>query len=115
MCDNNIRKNSSGIRCASNILPINALRKLNIKREFKMFSVCSAPKLGTEMHILMECVNDDISKLRSDLFNKIDEISPQFKMLSTEQQFLYMLQDVEEDITIYMAFYLRKVYMLFKH
>ncbi len=35
-------------------------------------------------------------------------------MLSTEQQFIYMLQDVE-DITIYLAFYLRKVYMVFKH
>ncbi len=49
------------------------------------------------------------------MFNKIDKISPQFKMLSTEQQFIYMLQYVEEDITIYLAFYLRKVYMLFKH
>ncbi len=44
----------------------------------------------------MECVNDDISKLRSDLFNKINKICPQFKMLSTEQQFIYMLQDVDE-------------------
>ncbi len=67
------------------------------------------------MHILMECVNDDISKLRSDMFKKIDKIFLQFKMLSTAQQFIYMLQDVEEDITIYLAFYLGKVYMLFKH
>ncbi len=67
------------------------------------------------MHVPMECVKDDISKLSSDLFNKIDKISTQFKMLSTEQQFIYMLQVVEEDMTIYLAFYLRKVYMLFKH
>ncbi len=61
------------------------------------------------MNILMECINDDITKLRSDLFSTIDKVSPQFEMLSTEQQFIYMLQDVEEDITIYLAFYLRKV------
>ncbi len=96
ICDNNIRKNITGIRCASNVLPINALRKLNIKREFRICSLCSAQKLGTEMHILMECVNDDISKLRSGMFNKIDKISPQFKMLSAEQQFIYVLRDVKE-------------------
>ncbi len=78
----NIRKNITCIRCASNILPINALRKLNMKREFRICSLCSAQKLGTSIYILMECVNDDISKLRSDLFNKINKISPQFKMLS---------------------------------
>ncbi len=53
----------------------------------------------------MECVND-ISKLRSDLLNKIDKISPQFKMLSTEQQLIYMLQDVEEDINHIPGFFI---------
>ncbi len=56
------------------------------------------------MHILMECVNDVIIKLRSDLFNKIDKVLQQFKMLSTEQQCIYMLQYVENDIIIYLAF-----------
>ncbi len=67
--DNNTRKNITGIRCASNILPINALRKLNIKREFRICSLC------IEMHVLMDCINDDITKLRSDLFTKIDSLS----------------------------------------
>ncbi len=64
-------KNITGIKCPSNILPINALRKLKIKREFRICSLCGAQKVGTEIHILMKCINDDIYKLRSDLFNPL--------------------------------------------
>ncbi len=53
--NNNIRKNITGIRCASIILPINALRKLNIKREFRICSLCSIQQLGTEMYGSLHC------------------------------------------------------------
>ncbi len=55
--NNNLRRQITGIRCGSNLMPINYLRKLNIKRQERICTLCSnGSYLGTEMHLVMECV-----------------------------------------------------------
>jgi hypothetical protein len=64
-----LRKVISGIRCASNIIPINLLRKSYIKREARFCNMCNTQQLGTVMHIITLCQNSKIVELREKCYN----------------------------------------------
>ncbi len=62
--DKHLRKNITGVRCDSNILPIDHLRKYNIKRELRFCRTYKDNIINSEKHIFMECTNPLIVKLR---------------------------------------------------
>ncbi len=94
--DKQLRKNITGVRCASNILPINHLRKYNIKTNSDSVEHVKTILIVTEKHIFMECTNTLIVKLRDEFLNKIYSKSPQLILLNSEQNFIYLVQTVEQ-------------------
>ncbi len=74
--DKQLRKKITGVKCASNILPINHIRKYNIKKELRFCRTFKDNIIGTEKHIFMECTNTLIVKLRDEFLNKIYSKSP---------------------------------------
>ena len=108
--NNQLKKHISGIRCASNIMPINILRKCNIKREERFCNMCNEKQIGNELHIIMYCKNGNLVKLREKLLSTIDKTCTQFEMLSKEDQLTYMLLGVDKNITIHFAYFLNNVY-----
>ncbi len=50
-----LRRHITGIRCASNLMPVNLLRKFNVKRELRFCTLCNTKEIGNEMHIIMNC------------------------------------------------------------
>ena len=111
---NHLRRNISGIRCASNLLPVNYLRKFNIKKESRLCSMCNNNEIGTELHVIMLCENVEIKPLRLEFLKLLYDFSPQLSLLQPEQQFNYIVQAIEEPLTLYFAIYLQKVYRLLK-
>jgi hypothetical protein len=112
--NNILRRNISGIRCASNLFPINYLRKFGIKREARFCTMCEKQALGTELHVAMYCENVHLKRIQEQMFNLLYEYSWQFKKLNREQMFYYLVQGIEEKATLYFAIFLNKVYGLLK-
>ncbi len=112
--DKQLRKNIIGVRCASNILPINHLRKYNIKKKLRFCRTCKDTIIGTEKHIFMECTNALIVKLRDEFLNKIYSKSPQLILLNSEQMLFYLVQTVEQEITTLVAMYIGKFFKIVK-
>lgn len=113
--NNMLRKHISGIRCASNILPINFLRKRNVKRENRYCKLCNENKIGDELHVIMKCTNKDIKKHRAIFLEKIFKSSPQLKDFKDELILHYLVSVIETQLTIYLAIFLDKVYNTIKH
>lgn len=112
--NNQLKRHISGIRCASNILPINNLRKYNIKRQERFCNMCNEKKLGNELHIIMKCNNNELLKFRAHLLQSINNLCSQFNMLSDEDRLIYMLLGVDESITIQFSYFLNNVYKTIK-
>jgi hypothetical protein len=113
--NNKLRRNITGIRCASNILPINILRKNNVKREFRYCNLCNNNQIGSELHVFMLCDNSELIEYRSKLFQLLYDLSPQLEILPVECQLQYILQAVEEKITLSFSIFVDKVYKLIKN
>ncbi len=58
--NNKLRRHISRISCASNILPINILRKCNIKRQHRFCNLCKSNEIGSELDVFMVCNNPEI-------------------------------------------------------
>ncbi len=112
--DSKLRRHITGVRCATNILPVNKLRKRNIRRENRLCELCDSNEIGDEYHTIIECQNPKLVLHRKELFTLSKEISPQTESLNNKQIFYYMIQGIEKEITIYFAVYLDKIYKIIK-
>ena len=109
-----LRKHITGLRCASNILPVNYLRKKGVKRDERFCTMCNNNDIGTEIHTIMKCPNVTLEFLRREFFEKLYLISPQISKLNIEQKFYYVTACIDDKITFYYAIYLDKIYRLIK-
>ncbi len=113
--NNNLHRQITGIRYGSNLMPINYLRKFNIKRQYRIWTLCNnGSYLGTEMHLVMECQNAIAVKYRLELLKMITSLTPQFDILNNEQKCMYSSVCVETQIIFYFAIYLEKKSKLLK-
>ena len=112
--DSNLRRNITGIRCASNILPVNWLRKYQIKRENRYCNLCKTDEIGNEIHTILYCQNNVIQKYRRDFFELIYKRSPQLQRLNIEDQFYYIIKCIEKEVTLYFSLFLHKIFKLIK-
>ena len=76
--------------------------------------MCKMNELGSEMHTTMFCENLKLSEYRRHFLDLIDRISPQFLKLDKEQQFYYIMQCIDDNITLPFAMYLDKIYRTMK-
>ena len=112
--NNDLHRNVTALRCASNILPINILRKQNINREKRFCDCCKNKELGTELHVLMLCSNTELEKESEKLLILLYKCSPQLMYLNKEQLLIYLAQAIEENITLHFSFFLRKIFKIVK-
>jgi hypothetical protein len=110
--NNKLRRHITGIRCASNILPINILRIFNAKKEYRYCNLCNNNYIGNEMHTFMLCDNPQLLIYRTALFKLLYKHSPQLEKLPVECQLQYILQTVETNITLEFSIFVDKVYKL---
>ncbi len=104
----------TGIRCGSNLMPINYLRKFYVKRNQRFCNLCNLQTLGSELHVTMKCPNVKLVKHRTDFINLIFVASAQLQLPNTEQLFTYLIVSVEVKITYYFAVFLNKIHKLLK-
>ncbi len=112
--DNTLRRHVTGLRCASNLMPVNYMRKFNVNRNNRYCTLCSNNDLGTEMHIIMRCKNEALLKQRKCLYQLLYKCSPQLELLSDEDLFTYLSACIEPEITCYFAVFLDKIHKLLK-
>ena len=98
MTTHKLRRNITGIRCASNVLPVNMLRKRGVPRDPRFCSFCDSQEIGTEFHVSMICKNEYLCKLRKDLLNNLYRISPQLEVLNELQLFRYVIKAIESNL-----------------
>ena len=108
--NNILRRNITQVRCASNILPINILRKYGVKREQRFCQMCKTKELGTELHTIMYCINPKLAVHRQYFLNSVHKINPQFLKLDKTQQFYYFIQCIDNNVTILFAMFLNKIF-----
>ena len=111
---NKMRRHLTGIRCASNLMPVNLLRKKNVPKENRLCNLCDTNQIGDELHIVILCRNEHLVKLRQQLFNIIKSFSPQFAILNEHQKFIYLLNCIEQKINHHFAIFLEKIQKILK-
>ncbi len=99
---------------ASNLMPVNLLRKFNVRRDLRICTLCNNKEVGTEVHVTMHCENGNIVKCRKEFFQLIFASLDQLQRLDTEQLFTYLLACAETNITYYFAIFLDKIHKLLK-
>ncbi len=110
--NNKLHRHITGIRCASNILPVNILRKCNIKRQYRFSNLCKSNEIGSELHVFMLCNNPEIMEYRTQLLKIICKQSPQLEKLQKEDQLSCILQGIDKNVTLSFAIFVDKIYKL---
>ena len=75
----NLRRNITNIRISTHKLPIELLRRADIKREYRVCKLCNSNEIGSEFHTIVKCKNPKVISLRQDL-NKISSLNQQWKI-----------------------------------
>ncbi len=79
--NNQLRRNLAKIRCATNNIPINALGRYNVDKNLRHCTMCDNNELGTELHVIMKCENQDLIKIGEHFLQFIHNYSPQIESL----------------------------------
>ncbi len=70
--------------------------------------LCENNAIGTESHILMECSNSTLVKLRTECLNHVYGKSTQLEYLYN-QKLYYFMQAIEHEIIMYFEIYMDKI------
>ena len=111
---NNLRRNITNIRISTSILPVEILRKRNVKREDRICPLCTSKEICTELHATMYCTNNVIVHQREQLDKKLAEITPQWQYLTKELKFVHLTLANDKDMIFYFAIFLDKIMKEFK-
>ena len=85
-----LRSSVTKIRISSHRLPIETGRYSNKSQENRLCELCNH-KIGNEYHCLMECFHPKLTNLRNQFLLDMFQINPDFKYMSRETLFLYIL------------------------
>lgn len=112
---NSLRRNITNIRISTHNLPIESLRKANIKRQDRLCPLCSSNVIGSEFHAIMVCPNPKLKQLRHTLDVTISALHNQWDFLTKSQKFVYLILAVDKQCMFYFAIFLDKLYKEYKH
>ena len=86
-------------RISDHHLPIERGRYVipKLPRIFRECTICRAG-VGDELHAMFYCLNEKLTLLRSKFLQLIYSVSPQINILSPNEQMLYILAAVEDDL-----------------
>ena len=93
-----IRRSVSKFRLSDHSLPIEIGRRQNLPTENRFCKKCNLNKIGDEYHLISECSNSKLITLRENLFLNISTLTPQFKLLSKYDKFLYIFSYSDKSI-----------------
>ncbi len=111
---NNLRKHLTALRCASNLFPINYLRKFNVDRKSRFCNLCQSQNIGDEQHILLKCQNAQLQKFRMKFTSIALQSNPQLKVLNDYNFFIYISLCINKDLSFIFAIFLEKIHKLLK-
>ena len=109
-----MRRLITSLRISTHNLPIEFLRKLNVERSKRICNCCNINALGTEKHVLFECLNNDLTHQRNLLYSKLSQICSQWENLNTEDKFLYLINAHDNTFNFYFAIFLEKAFRIVK-
>lgn len=112
--DPHLRRHITNLRCGSNRMPINWLRKYGINRNERLCTLCNKNQLGSEKHVIIECTNHNVNTYRNELFRLINNVTDQFTRLNLMQMFIYLIACNDLNIVYFFAVFLDKVDKLLK-
>ena len=111
---NDLRRNITNVRISTSNLPIETLRKANVKREDRICPLCKNGEICTEQHVIMYCTSDVILNLRKELDAKLTAVKNQWQYLSKNDKFVYLVLANDKDFNFYFSIFLDKVFREFK-
>ena len=107
------RRAVTKFRLSDHKLPIELGRSQNIERDRRFCTLCKND-IGNECHILLECKNQSLSKLRFQFLVKINNIIPQFEFLTNKNKMYYLLGMFDDSINFLTAKYCYNVLRTYK-
>ena len=105
-----IRRNITFIRLSGHCLPIQYMRTRGVPRNQRLCTLCDENKLGTELHIMVQCKNTKIVELRNNLQEKLFSLVPETSKLPDQCLFDLLLLANDPILSFYFAIFLKKVY-----
>ena len=109
--NNQLRKNITQLRTSSHCLPIEYYQKKGIHREKRLCNLCET-EIGTEIHVLGDCNNIEVSLLRQQLKSKLENLNPQWKLFNNNQMINLLLANEHKETLFYFAIFLEKTFKL---
>ena len=105
-----IRRNITFIRLSGHCLPIQYMRTRGVPRNQRLCTLCDKNKLGTELHIMVQCKNIKIVELGNHLREKLFSLVPEISKLPDQCLFELLLLANDPILSLYFAIFLKKVY-----
>ena len=102
------RKTVCRLRACNHKFPIVSGRHQDVRRQDRVCNKCTANVVGDEFHVLLECKNVDIVRLR-------DKYIPNFyKLRPNQTKYVLLMQTTNVKLLCNLASFLRGVYKLFR-
>ena len=79
------------IRTSSHPLPIEYFRRKGLSKEQRLCNLCDTNVIGSEMHLLATCDNQELIILREKLVTVLHELNPQWKKFNIAQKMNLLL------------------------
>ena len=109
-----LKRNLTAIRISGHCLPIEYLRKKGIERDKRYCNLCDENEIGTEQHVMVDCNNKEMVKLREQLKSNLIKINYQYKQFSIRNIIDINLLANDISTNYYFAIFLKKVFSLVK-
>ena len=97
------------LRLSAHSLPIEIGRYKNIDQKNRFCDVCDSKCIGDEYHLLFNCSNQHLVKLRDIFLKQIYNKCDQLKSLPTYQQFLYLMSAYDVSVIETFCNYVNKI------
>ena len=101
------------MRLSDHNLPIERGRRNNIERNKRFCTNCKSNEIGNEEHVLFECHNEELTKLRFKFIAQLLLISPQLKYFSSENKLKYILGMYDDSINVIVGNYLMNILKIY--
>ena len=91
------RRAITKLRISAHNFPIEKGRYDNTPKHRRKCTACHSSCIGDEFHILMECCNPELNKLRESCKLRLERAVPQLKYFGIREKFIYIIScaDIE--------------------
>ena len=107
-----LKRNITAIRTSCHCLPIEYLRRKGIERKMRHCNLCQGNEIGTEMHVLTQCRNVEVSRLKCEFLQICIKLNSQYQNFRMEDFMKLQLLGNDTTTGYYFAVFLKKLFHL---